>query len=399
MAPLRAQAPLRVGMVANEVSGDLLGAALLAELRALVPDLHCVGVAGPCMLEAGCETFFPMERLSVMGLMEVLGHLPELLRLRRELVRRFTADPPEVFIGVDAPDFNLGLERRLRAAGVPSVHLVSPTVWAWRQGRVKGIRQAVDLVLCLFPFEEDFLRRHGVPARFVGHPLADQIPLEVDPEGARRELDLPQEGSIIAILPGSRLGEVQRLAVPFIETARRCLEARPGLRFVLPLVNARLRAEVESVIECIAPGLPFTLVDGRSRTAIAAADCVLTASGTATLETLLLKRPMVVGYRVHPLSYHLVKGLGLVKVPHVAMANLLVGRELAPEFLQGRCRSELLAPALLGLLDDPERRSEIAAEYGRVHVTMRHNAAREAALAVLGLIGREPTTHRSEVDP
>lgn len=383
-----AAASLRVGIVANEVSGDLLGAALVTELRALVPGARFSGVAGPRMLEAGCETHFPMERLSVMGLTEVLGHLPELLRLRRDLARYFLADPPDVFIGVDAPDFNLGLERHLRERGIPTVHLVSPTVWAWRPGRVKGIRRAVDLMLCVFPFEEELLRRHGVPARFVGHPLADQIPLEVDQAAARRELGLASDGPLVAILPGSRASEVKRLATPFIETARRCLEAKAELGFVLPLVNARLRAQVESVIERIAPGLPFTLVDGRSRTVIAAADCVLTASGTATLETLLLKRPMVVGYRVHPLTYHLVKGLGLVKVPHVAMANLLAGRELAPEFLQDRCRPERLAPALLGLLGDSRRRSEIAAEYARIHTGMRHNAAREGALAVLGLIGR-----------
>ena len=381
---------LRVGIVANEVSGDILGAALISELRTLVPEASFIGVAGPRMLESGCETLFPMERLSVMGLTEVLGHLPELLRLRGELVRHFSADPPDVFIGVDAPDFNLGLERRLRVRGIPTVHLVSPTVWAWRPGRVKGIRRAVDLMLCVFPFEESFLREHGVPARFVGHPLADQIPLEVDQEAARAELGLPREGPLIAILPGSRASEMERLAVPFIASALQCLESRPDLRFVVPLVNARLRAYFESELERLAPALPVTLVEGRSRSVIAAADCVLTASGTATLETLLLKRPMVVGYRVHPLTYHLVKGLGLIKVPHVAMANLLAGRELAPEFLQDHCRAELLAPALLDLLDDPQRRSAIAAEYARIHAGMRHNAAREAALAVLGLIGRAP---------
>jgi lipid-A-disaccharide synthase len=381
---------LRVGIVANEASGDILGAALVSELRTLVPDACFEGVAGPRMLESGCETLFPMERLSVMGLTEVLGHLPELTRLRRGLVRHFRANPPDVFIGVDAPDFNLGLERRLRVGGIPTVHLVSPTVWAWRPGRVKGIRRAVDLMLCVFPFEEAYLRERGVSARFVGHPLADQIPLEVDQGAARAHLDLPQEGPLIAILPGSRASEMERLAVPFMETALRCLEAEPRLRFAVPLVNARLRDQLELVIQGLAPSLPITLVDGQSRAVIAAADCVLTASGTATLETLLLKRPMVVGYRVHPLTYHLVKGLRLVKVPHVAMANLLAGRALAPEFLQDRCRAELLAPALLGLLQDPQRRAEIAADYARIHAGMRHNAAREAALAVLGLIGRVP---------
>lgn len=383
---------LRVGIVANEVSGDILGAALVNELRALVPHARFVGVAGPRMVEAGCETLFPMERLSVMGLTEVLGHLPELLRLRRQIARHFEADRPDVFIGVDAPDFNLGLERRLRETGITTVHLVSPTVWAWRPGRVKGIRRAVDLMLCVFPFEETFLREHGVPARFVGHPLADQIPMEVDREAARAELGLSGKGPVIAILPGSRAGEMERLAAPFVESALRCLEAKPDLRFAVPLVSPRLRAQFEVVLQRLAPALPVTLVDGRSRNVIAASDCVLTASGTATLETLLLKRPMVVGYRVHPLTYHLVKGLGLVKVPHVAMANLLAGRELAPEFLQDRCRADLLAPALLGLLNDPRRRSAIAAEYARIHAGMRHDAAREAALAVLGLIGRAPAS-------
>jgi lipid-A-disaccharide synthase len=383
---------LRVGIVANEASGDILGAALVSALHALVPGARFVGVAGPRMIEAGCETLLPMERLSVMGITEVLGHLPGLLRARRQIVNHFKADPPDVFIGVDAPDFNLGAERRLRESGITTVHLVSPTVWAWRPGRVKGIRRSVDLMLCVFPFEESFLRQHGVPARFVGHPLADQIPLEVDREAARAELGLPAEGPVVAILPGSRAGEMERLAVPFVESALRCLEAKPGLQFAVPLVNPGLRAQFEAVLQRLAPALPVTLVDGRSRSVIAASDCVLTASGTATLETLLLKRPMVVGYRVHPLTYHLVKGLGLVKVPYVAMANLLAGRELAPEFLQDRCRPELLAPALLGLLDDPHRCSAIAAEYARIHAGMRHDAAREAALAVLGLIGRAPAS-------
>ena len=379
---------LRVGIVANEVSGDILGAAVITELARLAPGVRCIGVAGPRMLEAGCATLFPMERLSVMGLTEVIGHLCELLGLRRELLRFFLKDQPDVFIGVDAPDFNLGLERRLRAAGIRTVHVVSPTVWAWRPGRVKGIRRAVDLMLCVFPFEESFLRAHGVPARYVGHPLADQIPLDVDQRAARRVLGLHANGPLIAVLPGSRLGEMERLAVPFIETALRCLDARPELRFVVPLVNARLRAHFSAVLDRLAPNLPVTLVDGRSREVIAAADCVLTASGTATLETLLLKRPMVVGYRVHPFTYHLVTQLRLVKVPYAAMANLLAGRELAPEFLQDRCRADLMAPALLDLLDDPARVSVVTAEYARIHAGLRHDAARKAALAVLELIGR-----------
>ncbi|SDW44790.1 lipid-A-disaccharide synthase [Thiocapsa roseopersicina] len=378
---------LRVGIVANEASGDILGAALAREIRKRVPEVRFVGVAGPRMQEEGCETLFAMERLSVMGLMEVLGQLRELLGLRRVLVRYFVEDPPDVFIGVDAPDFNLGLERRLRGAGIRTVHMVSPTVWAWRPGRVKSIRRSVDLMLSVFPFEETFLREHGVPARYVGHPLADEIPVEIDRVGARRALGLPQAGSFVALLPGSRMGEVERLAEPFIETAARCLAARPDLRFVVPLVNARLRERFSQALAQVAPDLPITLVDGRSREVLSAADVVLTASGTATLETLLTKRPMVVAYRVHPISYHLVKQLGLVKVPYIAMANLLAEKELAPEFIQDRCRADLLAPAVLAFLDDAERVAEIQAEYRRIHLWLRKDAAASAAQAVLDLVG------------
>lgn len=378
------------GIVANEVSGDLLGAAILRELRELIPNARFVGVAGPRMQDAGCETLFAMERLSVMGLTEVLGHLPELLRLRGELKRYFLANRPAVFIGVDAPDFNLGLERRLRQAGIKTVHLVCPTVWAWRPGRVKGIRRAVDLMLSIFPFETSFLKQHGVPAIYVGHPLADEIPLTVDRDGARILLELPLNCPILALLPGSRVGEMQRLAAPFIETARLCQIARPELRFVVPFANARLRAIFVAELSRRAPDLPLTLLDGRSREAIAAADCVLTASGTATLETLLLKRPMAVAYRIHPLTYHLIKRLGLVKVPYIAMANLLAGRALAPEFIQHRCRADLLAPALLKLLDDPVRVAEIQADYARIHRELRHAAARVAARAILDLV-EKPT--------
>ncbi|QVL51285.1 MAG: lipid-A-disaccharide synthase [Thiocapsa sp.] len=378
---------VRIGIVANEASGDILGAALAREIRKRVPEVRFVGVAGPRMQEEGCETLFAMERLSVMGLMEVLGQLRELLGLRRELVRYFVENPPDVFIGVDAPDFNLGLERRLRGAGIRTVHMVSPTVWAWRPGRVKSIRRSVDLMLSVFPFEETFLREHGVPARYVGHPLADEIPVEIDRVGARHALGLPQSGSLVALLPGSRMGEVERLAGPFIETAARCLAARPDLRFVVPLVNARLREHFSQVLAQIAPDLPISLVDGRSREVLAAADVVLTASGTATLETLLSKRPMVVAYRVHPISYHLVKQLGLVKVPYIAMANLLAEKELAPEFIQDRCRADLLAPAVLAFLDDAERVAEIQAEYRRIHLWLRKDAAASAAQAVLELIG------------
>lgn len=378
---------LRVGIVANELSGDILGAGLIREIRKRRSDAEFVGVAGPRMAAQGCRSLVPMERLSVMGLVEVVRHLPELVAIRRRLLRHFLDQRPDVFVGIDAPDFNLGLEARLRARGVPSVHYVSPTVWAWRPGRVKTIVNAVDLMLSTYPFEVDFLRRHAVPVRYVGHPLAEEIPLAVDREAARRSLGLPAARAWIAVLPGSRISEVKRLAHPFIETANWCLQRRPGLRFVAPLVNERVRDLFFRELQRTAPHLPFSLVSGRSREVIALADVVLTASGTATLETLLLKRPMVVAYRLNAVSYHIVKSLQLVKVPFIAMANLLAGEALAPEFLQQRCRADLLGPSLLNFLDDPERVRAIQARYGQIHRELRRDASREAAQAVLGLIG------------
>ncbi len=383
---------LTIGICANEASGDLLGAALVREIKQRVADVRFVGVAGPHMLAEGCETLYPMERLSVMGLVEVLRVLPELLRIRRDLVHRIRDLSPDVFIGIDAPDFNLGLERRLRKAGVRTAHLVSPTVWAWRPGRVKEVRRSVDLMLSVFPFEETFLRGHGIPARYVGHPLADQIPMQVDTAAVRESFGLGADQPVIALLPGSRGSEVDLLTSPFLRTAIWCHQQRPELRFLIPLVNQSIRARVSAIVAQEAPELPLTLVDGRSRDVIAAADCVLTASGTATLETLLLKRPMVVAYRIHPLTYFLVTGLRLVKVPYIAMANLLAEQALAPEFIQDRCRPDLMGPALLDFLDHPEKVESIRAEYRRIHAELRHNAAREAADAVLELVQRDSSS-------
>ncbi|MBV5308841.1 lipid-A-disaccharide synthase [Chromatium okenii] len=378
-----------IGIIANETSGDLLGAALVRALREHIPDARFIGVAGTQMQAAGCETLLPLERLSVMGLTEVLAHLPELLKLRGTLKRYFLANRPAVFIGIDAPDFNLYLEQKLREAGIKTVHVVSPTVWAWRAGRVKTIRRAVDLMLCLFPFEAAFLTRHHIPAIAIGHPLADQIPFIVDRDAARGALNLSLADPVIALLPGSRISEMRRLAAPFIDAAHRCYLMRPNLHFVVPLVNNTLRELFIKELAQRAPHLPVTLLDGRSREAITAADCVLTASGTATLETLLLKRPMVVAYRVHPLTYQLIKRLGLIKVPFIAMANLLAGRALAPEFIQAQCRAEVLAAALLDWLDHPERVAAIQADYGRIHSELRRDAAQTAASAIMKLIGKE----------
>ncbi len=384
---------LKVGIVANEPSGDLLGAGLMRALRQQRPEVAFQGVGGPLMAREGLDSLYPMERLSVMGLTEVVRHLPELLAIRRDLRRHFLSERPDVFIGIDAPDFNLGLERRLKQAGIPTVHYVSPTVWAWRPGRVKGIRRAVDLMLSIFPFEVRFLQQHRVPVAYVGHPLADQIPLEVDPDAARVRLSIPNKVSVIALLPGSRMSEIEALGETFLRTAMLLQRERPGMRFLVPLVSPGTRRAFEEIRGRVAPDLPLTLLDGGARDAMLAADAVLTASGTATLEALLLERPTVVAYRVSPVTYWLVTRFKLVKTPYIAMANLLAGEQIAPEFLQDAATPEALSAAVLELLDSPGRVGRIQQVCHRVHRELRRDASREAARAVLELVGSRRRDH------
>ncbi len=331
----RAAEPLRVGIVAGEHSGDQLGAALIAALRERVPQLECFGVAGPKMIAAGCEAWAGADELAVMGLSEVLRHLPRLLRLRGHSRRRLLAARPHVFVGIDAPEFNLRLARQLKQAGVRTVQYVSPQVWAWRQGRVRSIAAACDLVLCLLPFETEVLRRaRGARRCSSGHPLADQIPLTVDRAAARRALGLEGEAPVIALLPGSRLGEVSRLAGPFAAAAAHIAAQRPGYRFVAPMASAAVREVFESQVAQLAGAPAIALLDGQAQRALAAADAAIVASGTATLETLLSGRPMVVAYRVSAVTAFLLRTLGLVKVRYFSQPNLLAGRRLVPEFFQ-----------------------------------------------------------------
>ncbi len=372
-------------MVAAEPSGDLLAAGLMAELRRRHPDMTFTGIGGERMSAEGLVSEVPMEKLSVMGLVEVLKHLPELLRIRRDLARRLIAQPPDLFIGVDAPDFNLGLEKRLKAAGIPTVHYVCPTVWAWRPKRVKVLRQAVDLVLSIFPFEQDFLRRHQVASCYVGHPLAQDMPLEPDRDAARARLGLAVDAPVLAVLPGSRGSEIGVLSQPFLQAATRLRADRPTLQVVVPVVNARGEALFAAQLAQHAPELPVSVVRGDSRSVLAAADVVLTASGTATFETLLSKRPMVVGYKLHWLSYAIARLFRLVKVDHIAMANLLAGERLAAELVQGDCEPDRLVAELSSLFDDPERVAHITRRYVQVHRELIHDTNREAADAVLGL--------------
>jgi lipid-A-disaccharide synthase len=383
--PAVAAAPLRVALVAGEHSGDQLGAALIAALRERVPGVQCFGVAGPKMIAAGCEAWASSEQLGVMGLAEVLRHLPRLLRLRAGLVRRLLAARPDVFVGIDAPEFNLGLARRLKAAGIRTVQYVSPQVWAWRRGRVRKIGAACDLVLCLFPFETEFYTQHQVAAQFVGHPLADQIPVGVDREGARRALGIDRGATLIALLPGSRLGEVRYLAAPFASAAARLSAQRPRWQFIAPMASAAARERFLREIAQV-PAVPeIRLVGGQAHTVLAACDAALVASGTATLETLLSGRPMVVAYRANPVTAFVIQSLGLVKVRYFSQPNLLAGRRLVPEFLQGEVDGGRLADALLHELEDPEHVRELLQEFATVHRALRCGGAGRAADAILEL--------------
>jgi len=379
-------APLKVGLVAGEASGDQLGAALIEALRGRRPDIRCFGVAGPRMVASGCEAWAAAEELAVMGLTEVLHHLPRLVRLRSRLIARFLKERPDVFVGIDAPEFNLGVAKRLKKKGLRTVQYVSPQVWAWRQGRVRTIGKSCDLVLCLLPFETGFYARHGVRAVFVGHPLADRIPLEIDAKGARRALRL-QAGPVIALLPGSRLGEVERLGADFIAAAAWIAQRRPQAVFIAPMASTAVREVFERQRAACGGGPRIALLDGQAQTALAAADGVIVASGTATLETLLSKRPMVVAYRLGAPTAFMLRRLGLVKVPYFSQPNLLMGRYRVPEFFQEAVTGEALGAALLKEMDDPVRVNALAQEFRRIHETLRMGGADKAAAAILECAG------------
>lgn len=376
-------ARLRIALVAGEASGDILGSGLMRAIKARHPDAEFIGVGGPLMEAQGMTSYFPMERLSVMGLVEVLGRLKELLARRKLLIQTLIDEKPDVFIGIDAPDFTLNIELKLRQAGIKTVHYVSPSVWAWRQKRVLKIREGCDLMLTLLPFEARFYEEQGVPVRFVGHPLADTIPLQADQLAARAALGLG-EGPVVALMPGSRGGEVGRLGALFFDAAERLVAVRPDIRFVLPCASPQRREQIEQLLQ--GRELPLTLLDGQSHVAMAACNAVLIASGTATLEALLYKRPMVVAYRLAPLTYWILKRM--VKSPYVSLPNLLAQRLLVPELLQDAATAEALAQTLLPLLDDGDAQT---AGFDAIHRTLRRDASNQAAEAVLNLIGATPS--------
>ncbi|EON6313267.1 lipid-A-disaccharide synthase [Vibrio cholerae] len=374
--------PLRIGIVVGELSGDTLGEGFIKAIRARYPDAEFVGIGGPKMNALGCQSLFDMEELAVMGLVEVLGRLPRLLKVKTELVKYFTANPPDVFVGIDAPDFNLRLELSLKQAGIKTVHYVSPSVWAWRQNRIHGIAAATHLVLAFLPFEKAFYDKFNVPCEFIGHTLADSIPLASDKLAARQLLGLDEQRRWLAVLPGSRGSEMKMLAEPFIATCQKLQARYPDLGFVVALVNAKRRAQFEQAWQQVAPELNFVLVDDTARNVITAADAVMLASGTVALECMLLKRPMVVGYRVNAFTAFLAKRL--LKTPYVSLPNILAGEELVKELLQEHCTVDNLYHEVSRLLESDNQ--ALMDKFTEMHQWIRKDADQQAAQAVLHLI-------------
>jgi len=375
---------MKIGLVAGEASGDLLGAGMIREIRERVPSAEFEGVAGPAMVAAGCRQWEPAESLAVMGLIEPLAHVPRLLRLRGTLAKRWRTSPPDVFVGIDAPDFNLALEKKLRKRGVKTAHYVSPSVWAWRAGRIKTVKKAADRVLCILPFEQSMYEQHGVDAVFVGHPKADQVPAAVEIYPARRRLGL-DAGELVAVLPGSRYSEISRLGDTFAATAKLLAEARPGIRFVLPLATPSLRSTIEQQLDRAGVAEYFDLIDGDSETAMIAADVVLLASGTAALESALLGKPTVAAYRLARSTAAILRALHLVKLTRFTLPNLLTETPLIPEFLQEDAEPHAIAATVTDLLNDPERRRFISNEFAKLRAELALDADRRAAEAVIEL--------------
>jgi lipid-A-disaccharide synthase len=375
-----APAPLRVAMVAGEPSGDLLAASLLEGLNPRLPaGTQFNGIGGPRMTAAGFDAHWPMDKLTVRGYVEALKHIPEILGIRNELKRQLLAEPPSVFIGVDAPDFNFGLEHALRDAGIPTVHFVCPSIWAWRGGRIKKIVKAVDHMLCVFPFEPALMEKAGIASTYVGHPLADEIPLVPDVEGARRALGLPEGGPVIAVLPGSRRSEIALIGPTFFDAMELMQLREPGVRFVMPAANAALRELLQPLVAAH-PNLSLTITEGKAQVAMTAADAILVKSGTVTLEAALLKKPMVISYKVPWLTGQIMQRQGYL--PYVGLPNILAGRFVVPEILQHFATPEALADATLKQLNDDANRATLTEIFTEMHHALRQNTAQRAAEAV-----------------
>lgn len=376
---------MKIALVAGESSGDLLGAGLIQALKGRFPEATFEGVAGPAMVTAGCEQLEPSESLAVFGLIEPLRHLPRLLRLRKDLVQRWKASPPDVFIGIDAPDFNLGLEKRLRASGIKTVHYVSPSIWAWRAGRIKTVKAAADKVLCILPFEPAIYEEVGVDASFVGHPKADSTPVDFDAQAAREALGLTAD-EVIAILPGSRKSEIAMLGDILASAAATISQSRSSVQFVTPVATEALRPAIEAQIAAAGLTDRFVLTDGDSERAMMAADVVLLASGTAALESALLTKPTVAVYRLGRVTYSIVFGLNMMRLTHFTLPNLLTETPLLPEFMQDNAKPDAIANAVIALLDDPERRRIISDRFARLRAELAQNTDQRAADAVAALL-------------
>jgi lipid-A-disaccharide synthase len=370
---------MQVALVAGEASGDLLGSLLLQGLRARWPAVQAVGIGGPRLAGEGFEAWWPHAKLAVHGYAEALAHYREISGIREALAKRLLAAPPALFVGIDAPDFNLGLEAQLKAAGIKTVHFVCPSIWAWRGGRANKLALSADRVLCLFPFEPDLLRAHGVPASYVGHPLADAIPIEPPRAASRSALGLGADDTVVALLPGSRRGEIRHIAPRFLAAAAMLHRRRAQLRFVLPMAEG-LAPMIDPLVRTYAPGVPLHRVQGQSHAVLAACDVALVASGTATLEAALFKRPMVIGYVLHPLSWAIMKRMRYQ--PWVGLPNILAREFLVPELLQRDCRAEALASAAARWLDDPGAVAHLQERFTRMHHELRRDTARAAADAI-----------------
>jgi len=374
---------IHIGIVVGEASGDILGAALMTELRHHFPNAEFSGIGGPRMLALGFHSYFPQDRLAVMGFIEPLKRLPELLRIRKFLREHFIANPPAAFIGIDSPDFTIPLEGSLKKEGIKTVHYVSPSVWAWRQNRIVNIARSVDLMLTLLPFEAAFYEKHNVPVEFVGHHLADEIPMDVNKYEARAELGIPEHARVVALLPGSRSGEVECMGSLFMHAAVFCLEQDPGLLFYIPAANSdryrQLHLQLNEYTD-----FPINLINGQSHKVLAAADVVLLASGTVTLEAMLLKKPMVVAYKMSPLTFKILSWL--VKTPFVSLPNLLANKLLVPELLQHDATPEKLSAAILNYFENPEEAQQLSKTFAEMHSVLKRNASERAAAAIAKLI-------------
>ncbi len=373
--------PPRIAIVAGEASGDLLGSHLIQAIKAHCPDAEFYGIAGAKMIFAGARTLYPLEKLSVNGYVEVIKHLPELLNIRRKLKNTILADPPDLFIGIDAPDFNLGLETVLKAHGIPTVHYVSPSIWAWRGGRIKTIAKAVSHMLVVFPFETEIYQKAGIPVTYVGHPLADTLPAQPDREGTRARLNLPLAHPLIALLPGSRVSELKQHAQLFVETAQLIQARHPQVRFVTPLISRETREIFTAAMYACAHPPKIQIMIGHADYALVAADIALIASGTATLEAAMLKRPMVITYRVPKMTAYLMRRQAYL--PWVGLPNILANRDIVPELVQENATAPQLADALMALLEDKTRRADIETEFTRQYLSLKQNTAEKMAAAIL----------------